>query len=107
MMKFLPNVSCGYVNVYKPYERYSSLTKLSFQLDRHIETSSKPVIATDDIEIPTLQPLKIQYPKPTSFFLQGYAVSKAIIGVTLFTTLLSLGLVGWKCTNVRAALFKK
>ena len=57
--------------------------------------------------VPPFPHLKIDYPHPLGFFLQGYEVAKAVIGVTSTAAVLSLGFLAWRYIGPRTLGLKR
>lgn len=81
MLKFLPQVRNGWINVHRPERTYAGLAIENFQRKRHIEMCKRMIAPVNYTQAP-FPHLKIKFPHHVSFFLQGYQVAKIVLGST-------------------------
>ena len=109
MLKFLPQVESGLVNVYNPHDIYPYLSPDLFRQKRHIATAAKPTVllspSTGEISVPFAS-VPILYNKNMNFFMQGHTLSVFMIRLSAVGVMV-LALCGaWKYSNLRGLLSK-
>ncbi|KAI0131923.1 hypothetical protein BJ170DRAFT_611736 [Xylariales sp. AK1849] len=75
LLKFLPHVPFGAINVFNPHELYPSLSPDSFQSQRSLPSSPKPDISETEIaDFHKFPLIPIKYDQNMNFFMQGYTL---------------------------------
>ncbi len=93
MLKFLPAVSSGSVNIYHAPDIYSNLSAMNFEFTRPVEFAMRPSVTKLEEDPVGFPDLAVDFTRNTPFFVQGLIVSNYVAYCVVGTV---AAFVGWR-----------